>query len=182
MKIALCLLAIQGVIGAFDTLYFHEWRARLPSGGLSTRPELRLHALRSLIYAIIFGSLPWLAWQGMWTLVLAALLIAEIVITLADFVVEDRVRKHLGGVYPGERVTHAIMGIIYGCMLAYLVPVMWRWWLESTALTVSPAPVVQALRLTLTLMACGVLLSGLRDLYATMGLPRRRTSPPTKPI
>jgi hypothetical protein len=30
MTIALWLLAIQGVIGAFDTIYYHEWRARLP--------------------------------------------------------------------------------------------------------------------------------------------------------
>jgi hypothetical protein len=172
VKIALWLLAIQGLIGAFDTLYFHEWRARLPARGVSTRPELRLHALRSLIYAIIFGTLPWLAWQGAWMMVLAALLITEIVITLADFVVEDRVRKLLGGVYPAERVTHAIMGIIYGGMLAYLVPVMSRWWQQPTALRVSPAAVAQTLRLTLTLMAVGVLVSGVRDLCATLGLPR----------
>ena len=31
MTTALWLLAIQGLIGAFDTLYFHEWRARLPA-------------------------------------------------------------------------------------------------------------------------------------------------------
>jgi len=30
---ALWLLAIQGAIGAFDTLYYHEWRARLPARG-----------------------------------------------------------------------------------------------------------------------------------------------------
>ena len=31
MATALWLLAIQGAVGAFDTLYFHEWRARLPA-------------------------------------------------------------------------------------------------------------------------------------------------------
>jgi hypothetical protein len=43
---ALWLLALQGALGAFDTLYYHEWRARLPAGGDSTRDELRLHAAR----------------------------------------------------------------------------------------------------------------------------------------
>jgi hypothetical protein len=30
---ALWLLAAQGLIGAFDTVYYHEWRARLPALG-----------------------------------------------------------------------------------------------------------------------------------------------------
>ena len=68
------------------------------------------------------STLPWLAWQGGWALVLAALLAAEIVLTLTDFVVEDTVRRFLGGVYQGERVMHAVMGLMYGAMLAYLTP------------------------------------------------------------
>lgn len=28
---ALWLLAILGITGAFDTLYYHEWRAQLPA-------------------------------------------------------------------------------------------------------------------------------------------------------
>jgi len=35
MSIALWLLAALGVIGAFDTIYYHEWRARLPAQGSS---------------------------------------------------------------------------------------------------------------------------------------------------
>ena len=34
------------------------------------------------------------------------LLAAEVVMTMWDFVVEDWVRKPLGGVYPAERVMH----------------------------------------------------------------------------
>jgi hypothetical protein len=47
----------------------------------------------------VFGSLPWLAWQGAWAAVFAVLLAAEIVITIADFIVEDRVRKPPGGLF-----------------------------------------------------------------------------------
>src|SRR5919109_1021776 len=104
MITALWLLATQGVIGAFDTLYYHAWRPRLPGRFPGTAAELKLHAVRDFLYAVLFGTLPWLAWQGLWVLVLAAVLLTEIGLTLADFVVEIRVRKPLGDVYGGERV------------------------------------------------------------------------------
>lgn len=171
MSEALWLLAAQGVIGAFDTLYYHEWRARLVARGPAVAAELRLHALRDFLYALLFATLPWLAWQGLWALVLVAILLAEIVLTLTDFVVEVRVRKPLGDVYPGERITHAIMGIVYGAALAHLVPVIADWWSRPTALVAAPAAVPDTVRWALTAMAAGVLTSGLRDLYAALGLP-----------
>jgi hypothetical protein len=171
MSAALWLLAIQGVLGALDTLYYHEWRARLPAGVPGTRPELLLHATRDFLYALLFGSLPWLAWQGAWAAVLALIIATEIVITLADFVVEDRVRKPLGGVFPGERCMHTVMAILYGAVLAYLVPVLLEGWRLPTGLVAQPAPVPEALRLTLSVMAAGVFGSGVRDLYAALQLP-----------
>jgi hypothetical protein len=172
MTMALWLLAIQGIIGAFDTLYYHEWRARLPAGGPGTAPELKLHAARDFLYAALFGALPWLEWHGLCAVVLAAVLLTEIVLTLADFVVEIRVRKPLGDVYGGERVTHAVMGIIYGAMLANLVPVLWRWSQLPTALTSTETDTPEPLQWSLAVMAIGVFLSGARDLYAALGLPQ----------
>ena len=172
MIVALWLLAIQGAIGAFDTLYYHEWRARLPARGALSAPELKLHAARDVLYAVLFGTLPWLAWQGRWTMLLIGVLVAEIVLTLTDFVVEISVRKTLGDVYGGERVTHAIMGILYGAMIASLIPVLFNWAALPTALAVHPPDVPVALRSALLLMAIGVLVSGLRDLYAAYELPR----------
>jgi hypothetical protein len=171
MTAALCLLAIQGVIGAFDTVYYHEWRARLPARGRRAAPELALHALRDFLYAVLFGTLPWLAWHGLWVAAVAALLTAEIILTMTDFVVEIRVRKPLGDVYAGERVTHAVMGIIYGCMIANLLPVLADWWARPTALVAAPT-LPGALGWPFAAMAAGVFLSGLRDLYAALGLPR----------
>jgi hypothetical protein len=171
MKAALYLLAAQGVIGAFDTLYYHEWRARLAGRGPTAAPELRLHAARDFFYAVLFGTLPWLAWHGFGVLVLLAVFVAEILLTLTDFVVEIRVRKPLGDVYAGERITHAVMGIVYGAMIANLVPTLVHWWSQPTALIVAPAPVPVAVRWALAVMAAGVFLSGLRDLYAAAGLP-----------
>ena len=170
MKTALWLLALQGAIGAFDTLYYHEWRARLPALA-GARPELRLHAARALVYAVLFALLPRFEWRGAWAYVLASLLAAEIFITLRDFVVEDDVRRAVGGVFAGERVTHTLMAIIYGAMLGNLLPALTVWRHAPTALAPHAEVVPVGLVWVLTLMSAGVALSGLRDAYAALGLP-----------
>src|SRR6185295_8161511 len=145
MCIALWLLAIQGFIGAFDTVYYHEWRARLPARGREAAPELFLHAARDFLYAILFCTLPWLAWHGIWVLVLAGILAAEIALTFRDFVVEITVRKPLGDVSAGERVTHGAMGVFYGAMVGYLIPVMFDWWGQPNGLHLASSSVPMAL-------------------------------------
>jgi hypothetical protein len=171
MRVALYLLGLQGLIGAFDTLYYHEWKARLPARGRKAAPELMLHASRDFLYAILFSMLPWLRWQGAWTAALLAVIAAEIVLTLWDFVVEIAVRKEFGDVYAGERVTHALMGVLYGAMLATLVPTLLTWWQRHTGLVFEAAPIPGWTRIALTAMGVGVLLSGFRDLYAALELP-----------
>ncbi|PYU47782.1 MAG: hypothetical protein DMG54_00135 [Acidobacteria bacterium] len=170
MKLALYLLVLVAFLGAFDTLYYHEWRARLPALGPRARSELQLHALRDFVYAVLFAGLPWVAWEGWYLVLLVALLLAEVVLTLWDFVVEDWIRKPLGGVYAGERVMHGIMGIVYGAMLANIVPALRTWWAKPTGFAYSPAPISEALRWVLILMAVGVFLSGVRDLCAAAGI------------
>ena len=171
MIVALWLLFIQGVIGAFDTLYYHEWRARLPARGKHAASELKLHAARDFFYAVLFATLPWLAWRGMWVVLLVAVFVAEIILTLTDFVVEIAVRKQLGDVYAGERVTHAIMGILYGAMIAKLIPTLGVWWALPTGLAVDWVEIPAVLRWGLLAMAAGVFVSGVRDLYAALELP-----------
>jgi len=60
---------------------------------------------------------------------------------------------------------HAIMGIVYGAFLAYLVPEVWRWSEEPTGFGGAyhgfPAWVLSGL-------AIGVFLSGVRDLAASV--------------
>jgi hypothetical protein len=86
-------------------------------------------------------------------------------------VVEVAVRKPIGDVYAGERVTHAVMGILYGAMVAHLIPILSRWWALPTALAIAPPEIPDALRWGLLFMAVGVFLSGARDLYAALGGP-----------
>jgi hypothetical protein len=169
--VALSLLFVLACLGAFDTLYYHEWRAKLPAMRPLARTELQLHAARDFIYATLFGTLPWVTRQGRYVVPLTVLLAVEVILTLWDFVVEDWTRKPLGGVYPGERITHGVMGIVYGAALAYLIPVLRVWWtLPSRLVMASPANSI-VLSWTLTVMAVGVLLSGVRDLCAAAGVP-----------
>lgn len=165
MIIPLSFLALQGLIGAFDTLYFHEWRARLPTNSKIVSLELYLHAYRDFIYTILFGTLPWFAWQGFWLIFILLLFISEIIITLWGFVVETRIRKTIDADFAGERVTHAIMGIIYGAMLATLAPTLLFWWEQPTNILFKIAPVPSWLSWALTVMAFGVFCSGIRDFY-----------------
>lgn len=170
METVLWLLTAQGILGAWDTIYYHEWKARLPARTPATSPELMLHAWRDFLYAVLFVAIPWLAWHGLWVLPLVAVLIAEIALTLRDFVVEIAVRKALGDVYAGERVMHAVLGIMYGAMLACLAPILWDWWSRPNALLAAPAG-PEPLRWLLLVMAVLSFVSGARDLYAALGLP-----------
>lgn len=155
MLTALWLLIAQGTLGAFDTLYYHEYKLRLPAQP-HARHELQLHAFRDFAYALLFGTIGWLTWNGLFAWLFLLLLLTEIGITLADFLEEDRIRK----LPPGERVMHAVMGIIYGLFLAYLLPSVFRWMSQPTGFGRANYGLLSWL---LTLMAGGVLASGLRD-------------------
>jgi hypothetical protein len=104
---------------------------------------------------------------------LGLLLATEMGITLADFIVEDQVRGPLGGLHPGERATHTIMAIIYGAMIANLIPVLLAWHRSATGLRPEPVNVPLAYRLALTALAAGTCASAVRDTYAVAGFPRR---------
>jgi len=96
MPAALLLLILQGMLGGFDTLYYHEFRLQLPSVA-TARKELKLHAVRDFLYTAIFGSLAWITWNGSWAWLLIGLLMAEVFMTLWDFL-----EKIARGKFPRE--------------------------------------------------------------------------------
>lgn len=164
----LTLLLLQGLLGAFDTLWYHERVAALPLKTPWTAPELRLHAARDLVYGLVFLTLPFFVWSGWLAWVLVLLLACEIGITLADFRIEDRIRAPFGGVAPGERVTHALMAIVYGAFLARILPVLVEAAARPAGLERHGA-VPPAMQWLMAALGIGVLLSGLRDLGAASG-------------
>ena len=170
MTAVLVLLLVQGAMGALDTLWHHEL------GGLPTRPsarrEIGLHAAREAIYAVVFLSLAWVAWQGAFAVLLAGLLLVEVGITLTDFVEEDRTRR----LAASERVLHTLMAILFGVILAAFAPVLIGWAREPTAL--APAS-YGPLSWAMTLVGLGVLVWAVRDGLAAMApLPARAPDAP----
>jgi hypothetical protein len=159
---ALEVLILLGMLGALDTLYYHEWKLRLPETPTARR-ELRLHASRDFAYAIVFGSLAWTTWNGALLFPLVLILAFEIWVTLTDFLEEDRTRR----LPAGERVMHAVMGIVYGIFLALLYPNAATWAHLATGFEGANYGVISWI---LSAFAVGVLSSGVRDLVASSKL------------
>ena len=105
----LALLLVQAALGAFDTVFSHEWRERLPSQPWAAR-ELRLHAVRSTLFAAIFLGNAWFEWHGGWGWAMFAVMAVEYLVTTVDSVVEDRTRV-LSAV---ERSNHMLLALNTG--------------------------------------------------------------------
>jgi hypothetical protein len=153
---------LLGMLGASDTMYYHEYKLRLPSVP-TARKELRLHAARDFAYCIVFGSLAWTTWNGLFLIPLTLILTFEIWITMTDFLEEDKTRK----LPAGERVMHAVMGIVYGIFLALLFPHASQWARQASGFGTADYGTISWI---LTLFAIGVLSSGVRDLVASSRL------------
>jgi len=124
----LLILMIQVILGGLDNLLHHEMTEALPTKP-SARFELGLHSARELIYAGVFLVFALFKPTGLWAVGFAVVLGLEILITLADFLEEDRTRV----LPPFERVLHTVLALNYGAVLALLAPVLWAWAQEPTA-------------------------------------------------
>ncbi len=168
--LALQLMAAQGCLGAFDTLYHHELTEALPQRA-TARLELAIHSVRALIYSVLFVGLSAWAWHGAWALVLLAVFVVEIVLTLWDFVVEDRTR-----LLPAtERVTHTVLAINGGAFITLLALNTPDWLAQPTALAWQPFGLLSAF---LAVCGVGVAVSGVRDGFASLRLGRRADAAP----
>jgi uncharacterized protein (TIGR01777 family) len=161
MSVAFVLITLQAILGALDTLLFHEIIERL-SSRRSAASELSLHGASELLYAILFLAFAWFQWHGSWSALLAAVLLAEVMITLADFVIEDRTRQ----LSASERVLHTILAINGGAILASLAPILLGWWqMPSQVLQVA-----HSFSWVFTVFACAVFIGSLRNALANRSL------------
>ncbi len=163
------LIAVQIAMGAFDTFYHHELTERL-AWRASQRHELQLHSLRNMLYAFLFLVLGWLQVHGIFAIIVIAVLAAEIVITLMDFVEEDMSRK----LPASERINHTLLAINYGAILILLLPILIDWAWQPTAIK----PAYQGLlSVAAAASAIGAVLFGLRDFAASKRLARLASAP-----
>jgi len=170
MDLLLTLLIVQALMGAFDTIYHHELTVALPAHA-SARSELKVHALRSVLYGAIFIGLAWFTFGGWWVAVLWTVVIIEVLLTLIDFLIEDHTR-----VLPqSERVLHTLLAIGGGAAFTMLALQTPAWWQLPTDLSAADYGWKSWF---LTLAACGVTLSGVRDALAAHKLSRIREGAP----
>jgi uncharacterized protein (TIGR01777 family) len=163
--LALQLMAFQGCLGAFDTLYHHELTEALPSRP-GARLELAIHAVRSLFYCALFIGLALWRFEGGWALALLIVFAIEIGLTLWDFVVEDRTR-----LLPWtERITHTVLAMNGGAFVMLLLLNTPAWMARPTALVWQHHGLLSVF---LCLCGIGVGISGVRDAFAARALARR---------
>ncbi len=163
MSVLFTLITIQAVLGGIDNLWHHEITERLPARR-GAAGELALHAARELLYAFIFLGLAWFRWQGYWAFLVASVLALEIVITLADFLVEDKTRR-----LPAfERILHTVLALNYGVLLAALAPVLIAWSNQPSAVVHSSHTFSWAF----TVFGSGVFAWSLRNAFAVLNLRR----------
>ncbi|RZJ83277.1 MAG: NAD-dependent epimerase/dehydratase family protein, partial [Brevundimonas sp.] len=98
--------------------------------------------------------------KGALAIAVLILLAVEVVITLTDFVEEDRTRR----LPASERVTHTLLALNYGAILTLLVPLLVGWVSAPTGLTMVSHGLWS---LMMTGAATGVAVFGLRDLAAS---------------
>jgi uncharacterized protein len=156
------LLTIQIALGAFDTLWHHEFTERL-AWKQSQRGELRLHGVRNLIYAGLFLTIGWTAPSGALALAAIVVLVIEVLITLKDFVEEDQTRR----LPASERITHTLLALNYGAILMLLVPLLVQWSARETGLIGADNGYWAWL---MSGAALGVGIFGVRDLFAAKRL------------
>ncbi|HEY0065393.1 MAG TPA: hypothetical protein VGC21_24970 [Telluria sp.] len=121
-------LLAHGVIGGTDVVLNHELIARLPSQA-SARTEQVLHSARELAFAILFVALAWFEWHGAAALLIAAILLAETLVSTVDMVVEIDTR-----ILPrSERVLHVLLFTNFGIVLVLVGQALLGWWDLPTA-------------------------------------------------
>lgn len=164
MNTIINLLIFQSVLGAYDVIWNHEWKERLPSKP-SAALEQKIHGIRELFYAVMFIGLAWQLWQGFWAWIFFCVLVIEVVLTAWDFVTEDKTRV----LSAPERVTHLILSMVGGAYIAFLIPVLLDW----SNLPSGFVSVEYGLRSwILTLFGIGVFAWGVRDLISGLVLSK----------
>lgn len=169
------LVLLQLAMGAFDILYHHEFTERL-AWRASASKELVLHAARNGLYAVLFLIFAWTEPHGLFAIAVATVLVAEILITLWDFVEEDLSRR----LPATERVTHTLLALNYGAILAYVLPVLADWASDPSAfvpVSYGPSGIASIL---MTLSAVGVLVFGFHDIMASRRARLLTPHPPAK--
>jgi hypothetical protein len=118
----LLALMLHGVLGGADVILNHELLARLPQRA-DTGEEEALHSGREFVFTAMFLALAWFEWHGAYAWCIALLLLAEVLISMRDVVVEGDIR-----ILPvPERILHLFLFMNLG-VVVLLVGLAVREW------------------------------------------------------
>lgn len=118
----LYFLILHGLVGAFDVVWNHELKERLPARAWAAT-EQRLHSARELLFATLFIGLAWWQWHGALAWLVAALVAAESGVTVRDVVVEVRTRV----LSLTEQLSHVFLFVNLGVFLSLLFGELQGW-------------------------------------------------------
>ena len=160
MTLVFSLLTVQTLLGAVDSMWNHGISARLTQRR-GARVELALHSARAFACAFLFVALAWREWHGAWASLPVAMLLLVAVVSMADFVVEDRTRR-LGAF---ERVLQTLLTLLFGGVLIALAPRLLEW---STLPTAILPATHGGFSVLISGLAAGMAAWGLRDGLASL--------------
>ena len=126
-------LLLHGLLGGVDVILNHEWLVRLPSRP-GAAAEQRLHSAREVIFGLLFPSLGLFSWHGWLAWWPVALLLAEILVSLRDTVVEGDTRR----LPVPERILHVLLFINLGVIATLLLQALPGWLALPAAMQALP--------------------------------------------
>jgi hypothetical protein len=164
---ATTLLLLVGLLGAFDVLYFHHYKARVPYDPAKRR-EAWAHVAKAPVYAALFLVVPNLALSGAALALLAGLVALDVAIAAWDVTTEGDARRSSGGLPAGEYALHLLITLLVGALFVELAR-------DGAARLDAPSAislrddVPLALRFALAALAVGCVLVGGLELAAITG-------------
>ncbi len=165
MTLLYLFLIVHALLGAFDVICNHEIIARLPR--LAYWKEEVLHSAREAAFTLLFFSMAWFEWRGSYSWFIAAVLIAELLITIYDTIVEVDTR-----ILPvTERIAHVFLLINFGIVVALAVPTLAAWYDLPSEIAFIDNGITSWL---LTAFAFGAALWCIRDGLSAVRLKRRQ--------
>lgn len=155
MLVPSVLLLVIGSLGAFDIAWFHTYKGRLVEKA-ECRSEVVLHVIRGVVYAVQFVVVPNVEMRGRWLALLALLFAIDIVVGVADILVEPKSRAPRGGLSGGEYLVHMVLSVLVGAELCSVAAHAFPLAHEPTAIAIVSS-VPTWLRALLGAMAVGSL-------------------------
>jgi hypothetical protein len=165
--IASVLLLLIGLFGAFDVLYFHHLRARVPYAP-EKRREAWTHLAKAPIYTALFLLVPNLELSGVALAILGGLVVLDVGIAAWDVAVESDARRTDGGLPPGEYALHLFITLLVGALFLELARESWPR-LDAPGAIAWRSDVSSLVRLALAVLAVGCLAVATLELAALLG-------------